>query len=119
MTKILLSLLGRLQGRTADYGPVIDIEPGTPEWEALCLRCGECCFELIFDEDDNLTASTMCEFLDPDTRQCRVYENRFEVCHDCIRLTGENLPRFDWLPETCGYVVRFGIKAGKRGQKEP
>jgi uncharacterized protein len=117
MAKIFLSLLGKIRGKTADSGPVINITPGSPEWEALCLRCGECCIELIFDEDDNLTASTMCEYLDPDTRLCRIYETRFQVCHDCIRLTGENLPRFDWLPENCGYVVKFGTSAGKRGGK--
>ncbi len=37
--------------------PVIDLVPGSPEWEALCRRCGECCFELVYDEDDTLIAS--------------------------------------------------------------
>ena len=120
MAKILLSLMRAIRPKEANTSangrPIIDIRPDTPEWEALCRRCGECCYELVFDEDDKLTASTICEYLDPDTRVCRVYDNRFEVCHDCIKLTAENLPTFDWLPETCGYVVRFGIRAGKRGQ---
>jgi len=115
MAKLLISLLSRIK-RRPEPASVIDIQPDTPEWEALCRRCGECCYELVFDEDDKLTASTICEYLDPDTRQCRVYDTRFEVCHDCIKLTAENLPTFDWLPETCGYVVRFGTRAGKRGQ---
>lgn len=111
---MLLSLLQKTIRKTADTPPVIDIEPGSPEWEAICRRCGECCFELVYDEDDTLVSSSMCEFLDPQTRQCTVYETRFEVCHDCIRLTGENLPRFDWLPQTCGYVVRFGLEGRRK-----
>ncbi len=115
MAKMLLSLLaGTFRGQ-AD-APVIDVESGSAEWEAICRRCGECCFELVYEEDDTLVASTMCEFLDPGSRQCKVYERRFEVCHDCIKLTAENLLRFDWLPETCGYVVRFGIRAGRKGK---
>ena len=98
-----------------EVGP-IDVAVGSPEWEAICRRCGKCCFELTYDQDDTLIGSTICEFLDPATRLCRVYERRFEVCHDCLRLTDENLPTFDWLPEECGYVVRFGIRF--KGKKE-
>lgn len=116
MTKMLFSLLSRIRRTGPDAPPVIDVEPGSPEWEALCLRCGECCFELTYDEDGALMASTMCEFLDPKTRLCTVYEKRFEVCHDCIKLTGRNLPDFDWLPETCGYVTRFGIRTARKGK---
>lgn len=114
MAKMLVSLLSKIGQKRSDPPPVIDVEPGTPEWEALCLRCGQCCFELTYDEDDVLMASTMCEFLDPETRLCMVYETRFEVCHDCIKLTDRNLPGFDWLPETCGYVTRFGIRREKK-----
>ena len=64
----------RISRKTADTPPIIDVVPGSPEWEAICRRCGECCFELVYDEDDTLMASTMCEFLDPDTRLCTVYE---------------------------------------------
>jgi len=116
MAKMLLCLLSKIKPKTADTPPIIDVEPGSPEWEAICRRCGECCFELVYDEDDTLISSTMCEFLDPETRQCTIYETRFEVCYDCIRLTSENLPRFDWLPETCGYVVKFGLAAGRKGK---
>ncbi len=112
--KMLLSLLAGKDQQTE--APVIDVEPGSPEWEALCRRCGECCYELVYDHNDKLIASNKCDFLDPDTRLCTVYEKRFEVCYDCIRLTDKNLPRFDWLPETCGYVVRFGTQAGRKGK---
>ncbi len=111
MAKIRISL-GNWIG--AD-DPPIDVEPGSPDWEAICNRCGECCFEQLFDQDDKLLASTMCEYLDPVTRLCTVYERRFEICDDCIKLTDKNLPNFDWLPDTCGYVVRFGIR--NKGKK--
>lgn len=115
MARMLLSMLaGKIRGEPD--APIIDVTPGSPEWEALCRRCGECCFELVYDEDDVLVASNRCEFLDPDSRLCTVYETRFEVCHDCIELTDKNLLRFDWLPETCGYAVRFGVRAGRRGK---
>ncbi len=116
MAKMLLSLMQKVRRKRTDTPPAIDVDPGSPEWEAICRRCGECCFELVFDEDDTLISSTMCEFLDPETRTCTVYETRFEACHDCIRLTNENLPRFDWLPDTCGYVVRFGLRGRRKGK---
>jgi hypothetical protein len=116
MARMLLSLMRKVKRKRTDTPPVIDVEPGSPEWEAICRRCGECCFELVYDEDDILISSTMCEFLDPETRMCRVYETRFEVCHDCIKLTGDNLPRFDWLPDTCGYVMRFRLRGGRKGK---
>ncbi|MDU3303867.1 MAG: cysteine cluster protein YcgN, partial [Enterobacter ludwigii] len=37
------------------------------------------------------------------TCQCRNYERRFEYEPDCIKLTRENLPTFEWLPHTCAY----------------
>jgi uncharacterized cysteine cluster protein YcgN (CxxCxxCC family) len=117
MAKARFSLRDRQETR-ASYGnaavrPTIDIDDESPEWEAICRRCGECCFERTYDHDDTLLGSTICEFLDPVTRLCNVYERRFEVCHDCIKLTAENLLTFDWLPDTCGYVVRFGIRRNK------
>jgi uncharacterized cysteine cluster protein YcgN (CxxCxxCC family) len=104
---------GVAAGNAAEW-PSIDINVDSPEWEAICRRCGECCFERTYDHDDSLLDSTICDFLDPVTRLCTVYERRFEVCHDCIKLTTENLPTFDWLPDECGYVVWFGIRGKKR-----
>jgi hypothetical protein len=115
MAKINVNLGDWLRGDHRLDDPQIDVVPGSPEWEAICLRCGECCFEQLYDQDDTLLASTMCEFLDSATRLCTVYERRFEICHDCIKLTDKNLPTFDWLPDTCGYVVRFGVR--NRGKK--
>jgi uncharacterized cysteine cluster protein YcgN (CxxCxxCC family) len=90
-----------------------DIVPGSPEWEAICRRCGRCCFDKLVDENDNLISMTPCRYLDQETNRCTVYENRFEKEPDCIRLTPENLLDFDWLPDDCGYVVYFGLRKKK------
>ena len=39
-----------------------------------------------------------CRQLNIKTCQCRNYARRFEYEPDCIKLTRENLPTFEWLP---------------------
>lgn len=75
------------------------------EWEALCRRCGQCCFEKQVDENGRvLTTRTPCRFLDIHTRLCRIYHERTEVEFDCLRLTPELVPSLAWLPVDCAYV---------------
>ena len=47
------------------------------------------------DEMSDAEWESLCE--------CRNYERRFEFEPDCIKLTRENLPTFEWLPMTCAY----------------
>jgi uncharacterized cysteine cluster protein YcgN (CxxCxxCC family) len=78
----------------------------TEEWETLCRGCGECCFEKI--EDDNGTIfylMTACRYLDLESRQCRIYENRFIINPDCVKLTANLVPTLRWLPRDCGYLA--------------
>lgn len=79
-------------------------------WEAICNRCGKCCYEKI-----DLGAGVVkyldepCRHLDTETKLCKVYDRRHDVEPDCMRLT-ENLVRnLHWLPEDCAYVryIRF------------
>ena len=91
----------------------IDINPDSEEWENICRRCGACCYDKLVDENDKLIKKTPCRFLDLETKQCKVYENRFEAEKDCIKLTPENIKKFDWLPDDCGYVVYFGLRRKK------
>jgi uncharacterized cysteine cluster protein YcgN (CxxCxxCC family) len=75
------------------------------EWETLCRGCGCCCFEKI--EDDRGTifyTQTPCRYLDVVTRQCRIYDNRFVINPECVKLTVELVPTLRWLPRDCGYV---------------
>ncbi|QPR26951.1 YcgN family cysteine cluster protein [Edwardsiella hoshinae] len=75
------------------------------EWEALCDGCGQCCLHKLQDEDTDeiYFTNVACNLLNIKTCQCRHYERRFEYEEDCIKLTRDNLPTFDWLPPTCAY----------------
>lgn len=76
------------------------------EWETLCRGCGSCCFEKIEDERGTIFyTQTACRYLDVVTRQCRIYENRFSINPECIKLTPELVPNLRWLPHDCGYVA--------------
>nr|WP_320051008.1 YkgJ family cysteine cluster protein [uncultured Desulfuromonas sp.] len=51
-----------------------------------------------------MTTRIPCRFLDLHSRQCRVYEQRFNVGEDCQKLTPQLVAEVDWLPEECAYV---------------
>lgn len=73
-------------------------------WEALCRRCGLCCFEKDIDSKGRIIATAVpCRHLDIHSRLCRVYQNRQSVEHDCIKLSPENISELSWLPEGCAY----------------
>ena len=74
-------------------------------WESLCHRCGKCCFEKI-EEDDGALFMTdePCRYLDVVTRMCKIYDRRLELCPDCLPIEPDNMERYYWLPDDCGYV---------------
>jgi len=75
------------------------------EWESRCHGCGECCFEKIEDDQGTIFyLMSACRYLDLETRQCRIYENRFVINPDCVKLTAELVPTLRWLPRKCGYL---------------
>jgi hypothetical protein len=75
------------------------------DWEDLCRRCGQCCFEKWIEEDGRLRFTRIpCRHLDMVSRKCRVYAKRLEVGEGCVQLTPENLPELHWLPADCAYV---------------
>ena len=75
------------------------------EWESLCDHCGLCCLQKIEDEETGQVKyiGIACEFLDIETCQCLVYENRHFANPDCIALTNDNIRQIKWLPATCAY----------------
>lgn len=74
------------------------------DWEGLCRRCGECCFEKWVDEDEVIRYTRIpCRHLDIVERSCRVYHKRFEVGEGCVKLTPEVVRRVKWLPKDCAY----------------
>jgi uncharacterized protein len=85
------------------------VEMSKAEWESLCDGCGLCCLVKIEDEDTGIVYNTTvaCKQLAIETCRCRDYKNRLKEASMCIQLTLENLPTFDWLPETCAYSRLF------------
>lgn len=74
------------------------------EWEQRCLQCGSCCFEKIEDERGTIFyTQTACRFLDVNSRQCKIFERRFEINPECVKLTPELVQSLRWLPGNCGY----------------
>lgn len=78
-------------------------------WDDACSRCGLCCYEREVDEDGNVAVNlgAPCEFLDERSRTCRVYDERFERCDRCHRLTPRVVLFSDHLPPSCGYLRKF------------
>lgn len=80
----------------------------TEQWESLCDGCGKCClFKLDDDEGRVYHTRISCKLLNPNTCQCSNYTQRKSIVPDCITLTVESIPKFNWLPETCAYKLIF------------
>jgi len=72
------------------------------EHEALCRRCGRCCYEKLIVEDHVFTLRKPCKFFDETTRLCRVYARRHEVNPRCLTVA-EGI-RLGVFPADCPYV---------------
>lgn len=85
-------------------------ETGEGSWEQLCEKCGLCCFEKIEDESGSIFfTSTPCRYLDVVTRECRIYNRRFAIYPECVRLTEELVRELTWLHDDCGYRKALGL----------
>ncbi len=75
------------------------------QWEAICKRCGRCCYEKV-DLGGGMIHYTNepCAHLDTETNLCKVYDKRGEVEPDCITLTEHLVRKLHWLPEECAYL---------------
>lgn len=77
---------------------------GEKRWEELCRQCGRCCFEKYEDGNGAIFHTrTPCRYLDINTRRCRIYERRFTINPECIKLTPELVATLPWLHPDCGY----------------
>jgi len=74
------------------------------EWEAICQRCGRCCYEKLDDCGEIIYTCTPCDRFDPDTRLCTVYEDRHVKRPDCLPLSPEVVAA-GFLPADCPYVI--------------
>ena len=77
-------------------------------WDAICNRCGKCCYEKEFIQGGALIIDyeKPCRFLDEETMLCRVYVNRFNACKECRKVTFWTVLFSPALPPDCGYVVK-------------
>jgi uncharacterized cysteine cluster protein YcgN (CxxCxxCC family) len=75
------------------------------EWEALCDGCGWCCLHKLQDIDTGevFTTRVACKLFDLHRCRCGDYEHRNTLVPTCIYLTVENIPKLDWLPDSCAY----------------
>lgn len=72
------------------------------EHEALCRRCGRCCYEKLIIDNHVFTTRKPCSYLDVETNLCTIYERRFEVNPRCLSVPqGIELGVF---PADCPYV---------------
>lgn len=80
----------------------------TSEWESLCDGCAKCCLHKLEDEDTNEIYYTKvrCRYLDEDQCRCTDYSRRSIIVPNCIALSVEAVPSYDWLPSTCAYRLR-------------
>jgi uncharacterized protein len=76
------------------------------EWEAICNRCGKCCYEKV-DLGGGIIRylDEPCKHLDTATNLCKVYRNRHVAEPDCISLTEDLVRSLGWLPEECAYLA--------------
>ncbi|GEM_PF-1159122 len=81
-------------------------------WDGICRRCGICCYERTLSRSGELVVnlSSPCEHLDPETRLCLIYRDRFRLCPDCRRMTIFHARFSRYLPPSCGYVRKFRRK---------
>ena len=59
--------------------------PAAPD-AASCRRCGRCCARKIILDDQVVYLPLFCEFFDPRTRLCTVYDRRFESNPRCLTI---------------------------------
>jgi molybdenum cofactor cytidylyltransferase len=94
-----------IQSNEESYEIMAEAVIENEEWESRCHGCGECCFEKIEDDQGTIFyLMSACRYLDLETRQCRIYENRFVINPDCVKLTADLVPTLRWLPQKCGYL---------------
>jgi len=74
----------------------------SPEHEALCRRCGRCCYEKLIVDGHVFTLAKPCIHFDEETRLCKVYPERHALNERC--LTVEEGIEFGVFPADCPYV---------------
>jgi uncharacterized protein len=74
------------------------------QWEAICRRCGRCCYEKEPLADGTVVYhDTHCSQLGDDN-ECAVYADRFEAEPHCNQVTAAVVREGRIIPASCAYV---------------
>lgn len=73
------------------------------ERENLCRRCGACCHEKLRIGKLVLITDIPCEYLDVETKLCRIYDTRSEIEPRC--LGADEAKEANAQPADCPYVA--------------
>ncbi len=87
-------------------------------WEAICKRCGRCCFEKIEYRNKIYLTDIPCEYLDLSTNECTVYAQRSQKKDGCVAINQEIIS-LGVLPSGCAYVQNENYIAPLSWQKLP
>jgi len=71
--------------------------------EALCKRCGKCCYRKIVIDDTVYITPFPCKYLDTRTNLCTIYPRRHQIHRSCLSVP-QGL-RFSAFPVDCAYVA--------------
>jgi len=82
------------------------------QWEALCNRCGDCCYESEWNGARWVSTGVPCRHLDVETNHCKVYTCRFETEPQCNPVTPSSVLQ-GMLPESCSYVDELEAVIGE------
>jgi len=85
-------------------------------WDGLCNRCGLCCYIRAVSPDGEVEIdfSLPCDFLNPKTKQCRVYADRFQKCSTCRKVNLFRVLFHPAMPPNCAYVRTFRLWKTRR-----
>jgi len=80
-------------------------KPPTPgaAHEAKCRRCGRCCRDKYIIGDRMYYGESWCKHFDPETKLCRIYEQRHELNPQCLSV--EKGIELGVFPADCPYVA--------------
>lgn len=76
------------------------------KWESLCNKCAICCHKkVIVDNIVYIDMDSWCEHLDPLSKKCKIYEERFKKNKKCKHMNIFRASFSSWLINQCGYVI--------------
>ncbi|MCA1796180.1 MAG: hypothetical protein LC645_01325 [Geobacteraceae bacterium] len=80
-------------------------------WEAICRRCGRCCYHKIIYRQALYYTDIPCAYLDQNSGECQIYSQRQKINPECAMLTPA-LVQSGVLPAGCAYLQYCGSSRG-------